>query len=70
MVRENGETFETLFDEKRFYKLLSVQEEGDIFIFRAELIDKSERGMSDGKPTGTTRCTPTRYGATQGSRIL
>jgi len=47
MTREDGVTFQTLFDEKRLYKLLSVQEEGDIFIFRAELVDKSERGMSD-----------------------
>jgi hypothetical protein len=48
MTRENGESFQTLFDEKRLYKLLSVREQKNgIFIFRAELVNKKERGMSD-----------------------
>jgi hypothetical protein len=48
MVRENGEAFQTLFDEKRLYKLLSVREQKNgIFIFKAELVNKEEKGMSD-----------------------
>ena len=48
MTRENGESFQTLFDEKRLYKLLNVKEQKNgVFIFRAELVDKEERGMSD-----------------------
>jgi hypothetical protein len=48
MTRENGESFQTLFDEKQLYKLLSVKEQKNgIFIFRAELINKEERSMSD-----------------------
>ncbi len=48
MVCENGEEFQTLFDEKRLYKLLSTEEQEDgSFIFRAELVHKEERGMSD-----------------------
>jgi hypothetical protein len=48
MTRENGESFQTLFDEKRLYKLLGVKEQKNgIFIFRAELVHKEEKGMSD-----------------------
>jgi hypothetical protein len=47
MVTESGEQFQTLFDEKRLYRLLDVQEQNDIFIFRAELIRKEEKKMSD-----------------------
>jgi len=48
MTRENGESFQTLFDEKRLYKLLRVQEQKNgVFVFHAELINKEERRMSD-----------------------
>jgi hypothetical protein len=48
MTTESGEQFQTLFDEKRLYRLLSVQEQDNgTFIFQAELIHKEERGMSD-----------------------
>jgi len=48
MVTESGEQFQTLFDEKRLYRLLSTKEQKNgTFIFRAELIHKEERGMSD-----------------------
>jgi hypothetical protein len=50
MVTENGEEFQILFDEKRPYRLLSVTEQKNgTFIFKAELIFKEERGMSDGE---------------------
>ena len=48
MVTESGERFQTLFDEKRLYRLLSVKEQKNgAFIFKAELINKEERGTSD-----------------------
>jgi len=48
MVTESGEQFQTLFDEHRLYRLLSTKEQKDgTFIFKAELIRKEERGMSD-----------------------
>ena len=48
MVTESGERFQTLFDEKQLYRLLSVQEQKNgTFIFHAELIFKEKRGMSD-----------------------
>jgi len=48
MVTESGEQFQTLFDEKRLYRLLSVKEQKNgTFIFKAELIHKEERGMSN-----------------------
>jgi hypothetical protein len=43
-----GEAFQTLFDEKRLYKLLNVKEQKNgIFIFKAELINKKEKSMTD-----------------------
>jgi hypothetical protein len=48
MTTESGEEYQTLFDEKRLYRLLSVKEQKNgMFIFKAELIFKDERGMSD-----------------------
>ena len=48
MATESGERYQTLFDEKRLYRLLSTEEQKDgTFIFKAELIFKEERGMSD-----------------------
>ena len=48
MVTESGEQFQTLFDEKRLYRLLNVKEQiNGTFIFTAELIHKEEKGMSD-----------------------
>jgi hypothetical protein len=48
MVTESGEQFQTLFDEKRLYRPLNFHEQKNgIFIFRAQLIRKEERGTSD-----------------------
>ena len=50
MTHENGKGYQTLFDGKQLYKLLSVREQKNgVFIFRAELTNKEERGMSDEK---------------------
>jgi hypothetical protein len=48
MTTESGEKFQTLFDEKRLYRLLNAKKQKNgVYIFKAELIDKKERGMSD-----------------------
>ena len=48
MVTESGEQFQTLFDEKRLYKLLSVQEQKDgTFIFRAKPIFEEKKGITE-----------------------
>jgi hypothetical protein len=48
MVREDGESFQTLFDEKRLYKLLSVREQKNgIFIFWADPLEKETKETSD-----------------------
>jgi hypothetical protein len=48
MITESGEQFQTLFDEKRLYRLLSTEEQKDgIFIFKAELLFKEERARNN-----------------------